>query len=166
MPNLKTLVPFQGTAEQEAKLREVIAKYKGVNGSTMPVLQQAQDIYGYLPEEVQIMIAEGLGLSLSEVYGIVSFYTQFSVNPKGKTQVSVCLGTACYVKGAGNILEKVEQKLNCKAGAITPDGKFSVDATRCIGACGLAPVMTVGEDVYGRLVPEDVDGILQKYLDA
>lgn len=165
MPNLKTLVPFTGTPEQETRLRAVIDRYKGTKGATMPVLQQAQEIYGYLPEEVQIIIAEGLGVSLSEIYGVVSFYTQFSVNPKGKTQVAICMGTACYVKGAGDILEKVEQKLNCKAGKITPDGKFSVDATRCIGACGLAPVITVGEDVYGRLSADDVDGILQKYID-
>ena len=165
MPNLKTLVPFKGTAEQAQKLAEVIAKYKDTKGATMPVLQQAQDIYGYLPEEVQIIIAEGLGISLSEVYGVVSFYGQFSVNPKGDIPVSICMGTACYVKGAGEILEKVELKLDCKAGKITPDGKFSVSAVRCIGACGLAPVMTIGEDVYGRLVPDDVDGILQKYID-
>lgn len=164
MPNTKTVVPFKGTAEQETALREIIAKHKDRQGAVMPVLQQAQDIYGYLPEEVLILIAEGLGVSLSELYGVVSFYTQFSVNPKGEHQVAVCMGTACYVKGAAEILEKVETKLNCKAGSITQDGKFSVDATRCIGACGLAPVMTVGEDVYGRLHPDEVAGILEKYL--
>lgn len=164
MPNTKTVVPFTGTAAQEQKLMEVIARYKDQPGATMPVLQEAQEIYGYLPEEVQIMVAEGLGLSLSEIYGIVSFYTQFALNPKGETQINVCLGTACYVKGAGEILERVERKLGCKAGGITPDGKFSIDATRCIGACGLAPVMVVGGDVFGRLSPDDVDGILEKYL--
>ncbi len=164
MPNCKTLVPFKGTAEQEEKLRAAIDRYKGKPGAVMPVLQEVQEIYGYLPEEVQIMVAEGLDVSLSEIYGVVSFYTQFSVNPKGETQVSVCMGTACYVKGAGDILERVERKLSCKAGAITPDGRFSVDATRCIGACGLAPVMTVGADVYGRLTPDEVDGILEKYI--
>ena len=130
----------------------------------MPVLQEAQELYGYLPEQVQIMIADGLGLSLSEVYGVVSFYSQFTLNPMGKHVVSVCMGTACYVKGAAEILARVERKLSCKAGDITDDGNFSVAAVRCIGACGLAPVMTVGEDVYGRLVPEQVDGILDKYL--
>ena len=164
MPNTKTLVPFTGTAEQETMLRAVIEEHKGQKGITMPILQKAQEIYGYLPEEVLIIIAEELDLSLSEVYGIVSFYTQFSVNPKGKIQVSVCMGTACYVKGSADILERVESKLNCKAGKITEDGEFSVDATRCIGACGLAPVMTVGDDVYGRLSPEDVSGILDKYI--
>ena len=163
MPNLKTAVPYQGTPEQEAKLREVIAAHKGQPGATMPVLQAAQDIFGYLPEEVQIMIAEGLDVPLSEVYGVVSFYAQFSVNPKGKYRVSVCLGTACYVKGAGDILQAVEKKLGITPGGITPDGKFSLDACRCIGACGLAPVMMINDDVYGRLTPDQVAGILDSY---
>lgn len=164
MPNTKTVVPFKTTPEQTKALADIIARHKGQPGATMPVLQEAQELYGYLPEEVQITIAEGLGLSLSEVYGVVSFYTQFSVNPKGEKQIAVCLGTACYVKGAADILDRVERKIGCKAGKITADGKFSVDATRCIGACGLAPVMTIAGDVYGRLVPEDVDGILEKYM--
>lgn len=164
MPNTKTVVPFKGTAEQEAALQNIISSHKGQQGAAMPVLQQAQELYGYLPEEVLILIAEGLDVSLSELYGVVSFYTQFTVNPKGEHKVAVCMGTACYVKGAAEVLEKVEAKLKCKAGSITPDGKFSVDATRCIGACGLAPVMTVGEDVYGRLSPDEVSGILEKYM--
>ncbi len=163
MPNVKTGIPYRGTAEQEAKLREVIASYKGKPGATMPVLQAAQDIFGYLPEEVQILIAEGLDIPLSEVYGVVSFYTQFSLNPKGKYQISVCLGTACYVKGAADILQAVEQKLGITPGGITPDGKFSLDACRCIGACGLAPVMMINDDVYGRLTPGQVPGILDNY---
>lgn len=166
MPNTKTKVPFTGTKEQEARLKEVIAKYKGTKGATMPVLQQAQEIYGYLPEEVQIMVADGLGISLSEVYGVVSFYTQFSLNPKGQYSVSICLGTACYVKGAGDILARVEKVLGVKAGEVTPDGRFSIDATRCLGCCGLAPVMVINEEVYGRLVPDDVDTILKKYMEA
>ncbi|MDR0294315.1 MAG: NAD(P)H-dependent oxidoreductase subunit E [Oscillospiraceae bacterium] len=164
MPNTKTVVPFSAAPGQLEKLDAVIAGYKGKPGATMPVLQEAQEIFGYLPEEVQIKIAEGLGLSLSEVYGVVSFYTQFSVNPKGRKQVSVCMGTACYVKGAGEILERVEKKIGCKAGSVTEDGQFSIDATRCIGACGLAPVMIVDGDVYGRLSPDQVDGILEKYM--
>ncbi len=164
MPNLKTKVPFKGTPEQETQLRAIIAKHHGQLGATMPVLQEAQEIYGYLPEEVQIIIAEGLGLSLSDVYGVVSFYSQFSVNPKGEYVVAVCLGTACYVKGAADLLDRVERKLGCKSGSITEDGRFSVDATRCIGACGLAPVLTVNGDVYGRLVPDQVNGILEKYI--
>ena len=163
MPNVKTAVPYCGTPEQEEKLRQVIAAHKGQPGATMPVLQAAQEIFGYLPEEVQIMIAEGLDLPLSEIYGVVSFYTQFSLNPKGRYQSSVCLGTACYVKGAGDILQAVEQKLGIAPGGITPDGKFSLDACRCIGACGLAPVMMINEDVYGRLTPAQVAPILDMY---
>ena len=163
MPNLKTAVPYRGTPEQEARLREVIEAHKGQPGATMPVLQAAQEIFGYLPEEVQIIIAEGLDIPLSEIYGVVSFYAQFSVNPKGKYQISVCLGTACYVKGSGDILTAVEQHLGIKSGGITPDGKFSLDACRCIGACGLAPVMMINDDVYGRLTTNQVAGILDNY---
>lgn len=109
------------------------------------------------------MIAEGLDIPLSEVYGVVSFYTQFSLNPKGRYQISICLGTACYVKGSGDILTAVEQHLGIKSGGITPDGKFSLDACRCIGACGLAPVMMINDDVYGRLTTSQVAGILDNY---
>ena len=163
MPNCKTVVPYSGTPEQEERLKEVIAAHKGQSGATMPVLQAAQEIFGYLPEEVQIMVAEGLDIPLSEIYGVASFYAQFSMNPKGKYQVSVCLGTACYVKGAAAILSAVEDHLNIKPGSITPDGKFSLDACRCVGACGLAPVMMVGSDVYGRLTPDQVAGIFDQY---
>ena len=163
MPNVKTAVPYRGTPEQEEKLRQAIDSHKGQPGATMPVLQAAQEIFGYLPEEIQIMIAEGLDIPLSEVYGVVSFYTQFNLNPKGRYQISVCLGTACYVKGAGDILEAVQQKLGIGPGGITKDGKFSLDACRCIGACGLAPVMMINEDVYGRLTPAQVGPILDMY---
>jgi NADH-quinone oxidoreductase subunit E/NADP-reducing hydrogenase subunit HndA len=164
MPNTKSVVPFAGTAEQLKELDAVIAKHKGQPGATMPVLQEAQDIFGYLPEEVQLKIAEGLGLSLSEVYGVVTFYTQFSLNPKGKKKIDVCMGTACYVKGAGDILERIEKTVGCKAGSVTEDGMFSIDACRCIGACGLAPVIVIDGDVYGNLELDEVDGILEKYM--
>lgn len=160
----KKTIPFNGTKEQEEKLMAVIEKHKGQDGATIPVLHEAQDIYGYLPIEVQEMISEGLGVPLAEIYGIVTFYTQFSINPKGAYQIGICLGTACYVKGSGDILEKVKQILGIDVGECTPDGRFSIDATRCIGACGLAPVMTVNDEVYGRLVVDDVEGILKKYM--
>lgn len=163
MPNMKTKVAFKGTPEQEAELRKFIAETKNEKGSTMPILQKAQEIYGYLPEEVQVMIAEETGIPLTEIYGISTFYAQFALNPKGQTRVSVCLGTACYVKGSGDVLAKVVETLGCEAGSITADGLFSVDATRCVGACGLAPVMTIHDEVYGRLVAADVPGILAKY---
>lgn len=156
-------LPFQGTPEQEAQLKEVIAKHKGQKGAAIPVLHEAQDIYGYLPIEVQEMIAEGLNVPLAEIYGIVTFYAQFSLNPKGKYQIGVCLGTACYVKGSGDILNKVKELLQIDVSECSPDGKFSLDATRCIGACGLAPVMTINDDVYGRLTVDQVPDILKKY---
>ena len=126
-------------------------------------MQKAQDIYGYLPIEVQTIIADGLGIPLEKVYGVSTFYSQFSLFPKGKYKMSVCLGTACYVKGSGDIYNKLMEKLGIVGGECTPDGKFSLDACRCIGACGLAPVMTINDDVYGRLTVEDIDGILEKY---
>ncbi|MGN0686972.1 MAG: NADH-quinone oxidoreductase subunit NuoE [Oscillospiraceae bacterium] len=159
----KCAVPFAGTAEQEAQLKAVIAEHADDRGALMPVLQKAQEIYGYLPIEVQTMIAEGMDIPLEKVYGVVTFYAQFSLNPKGKYRISVCLGTACYVKGSGDIFNALSEKLGIKGGEITPDGKFSLDACRCIGACGLAPVLTVNEDVYGNLTVDDVDKILAKY---
>lgn len=160
----KATIPFKGTPEQEAKLREIIAAHKDTQGALIPVLHEAQGVYGYLPIEVQSIIAEGLGIPLAEVYGVVTFYAQFSLNPKGQYEIGVCLGTACYVKGSGDILEKFKQILGIDVGECTPDGKFSLTATRCVGACGLAPVVTVNEDVYGRLTADDVQGILDKYM--
>ena len=160
-----TTLPFNGTKEQEAKLLEVIAQHKNEAGATIPVLHKAQEIYGYLPIEVQQMISDGLGVPLAEIYGIVTFYTQFSLNPKGKYVIGICLGTACYVKGSGDLLEKTKQILGIDVGECTPDGKFSIEATRCIGACGLAPVLTVNEEVYGRLTVDDIDDIIKKYMD-
>lgn len=160
----KTALPFNGTKEQEQQLMAVIESHKGQEGAAIPVLHKAQGIYGYLPLEVQRMIAEGLDIPLAEIYGIVTFYTQFSLYPKGEYQIGVCLGTACYVKGSGDILEKIKSQLGIDVGECTPDGKFSIDATRCIGACGLAPVFTINEDVYGRLVVDDVEDILKKYM--
>lgn len=159
----KNTIPFNGTEEQKKELMAVIEAHKDQDGATIPVLHKAQEIYGYLPIEVQTMIAEGLNVPLAEVYGIVTFYTQFSLNPKGKYNIGVCLGTACYVKGSGDILEKIKERLGIDVGECTPDGKFSIEATRCIGACGLAPVLTVNDEVYGRLTVDDVDDILAKY---
>ncbi|MBQ8738283.1 MAG: NAD(P)H-dependent oxidoreductase subunit E [Clostridia bacterium] len=158
-----TTVAFNGTKEQEARLDAVIAEHKGEQGALMPVLQKAQDIYGYLPIEVQKHIARGMDVSLSEVYGVATFYSQFILNPKGEYAVAVCLGTACYVKGSGLLMDKLESLLGIKNGEISDDRKFSLDATRCIGACGLAPVLTVNEEVYGRLTPDMIKGILDKY---
>lgn len=164
MAKLKTAVPFNGTAEQECQLKEIIARNKSQKGALMPILQQAQGLYGYLPIEVQTIIAQELNVSLSEVYGVVTFYGQFTLNPKGENRISVCLGTACYVKGAQDILTKIQDELGIEAGGITLDGKFSLDATRCIGACGLAPVITINDDVYGQIVVDDISDIIKKYM--
>ena len=160
-----TAVEFHGTPEQEAQLLAVIAKYEGVKGKMMPILQEAQEIYGYLPIEVQKIIAEKTGTSLEEVYGIVTFYSQFKLNPDGQYSIAVCLGTACYVKGSGEIIEAISEQLGVPVGSTSPDGKYSIEATRCIGACGLAPVLTVNGEVYGRLTKADVPTILAKYKD-
>lgn len=159
-------LPFVGTPEQEAKLKDVIEAHRGQRGSALPVMQAAQDIYGYLPLEVQEKIAEGLGLPVEEIYGIATFYAQFALSPKGEYKISVCLGTACYVKGAQALIDRISTVLGIGPDECTADGRFSLEACRCIGACGLAPVLTVNEDVYGRLTDKDIDGILKKYMDA
>lgn len=161
----KKTVPFAGTAEQEAELLKVVNNLKNEKGALMAVLQQAQEIYGYLPIEVQKIIAKEMDIPLEKIYGVVTFYSQFSLNPKGKYKISVCLGTACYVKGSGDIYNKLMEKLGIVGGECTPDGLYSLEACRCIGACGLAPVLTVNDDVYGRLTVDDIDGILAKYAE-
>lgn len=152
-----------GTPEQLEKLQAVIEESRTTPGCLMHILQEAQDIYGYLPLPVQKTIAEGLGISLAEVYGVVTFYSQFSLKPKGKYRVSVYLGTACYVKGSDKILAEVEKELGIKCGECTEDGMFSIDSCRCVGACGLAPVLMINEEVHGKLTPEMVKGILDGY---
>ena len=125
---------------------------------------EANRIYGYLPAEVQTMIADELDIPLAEVYGVATFYSQFSLKPKGKHRISVCLGTACYVKGADKVLSAVEKELRISCGELTPDRKFSLDSCRCVGACGLAPVMIVDDEVYGRLTEKQVKAVLDKYI--
>lgn len=159
----KQTVPFQGTKEQEAQLLSVIEELKNDKGCLMPIMQKAQDIYGYLPLEVQTFIADQLEIPMEKVYGVATFYSQFNLYPKGKYRISVCLGTACYVKGSGDIYNRLQEMLGIKGGECTPDGRFSLDACRCVGACGLAPVMMINDEVYGRLTVDDLEGILEKY---
>ena len=156
-------LPFEGTPEQETKLRAKCRELLPLGGATMPALQYAQELYGYLPYEVQMIVAEELGVTLADVYGVVTFYSQFSLYPKGKYRIVICLGTACYVKGSGDIYDKLKEVLGVESGQCTADRKFSLDATRCVGCCGLAPVMTINDDVYGKITPDDVAGILEKY---
>lgn len=163
MANKKSAVPFNVTPEQEQELNQALQELKGTRGALMPALQKAQEIFGYLPIEVQQRVALGLDIPLEEVYGVSTFYSQFTLNPKGQYKISVCLGTACYVKGSGSLYEALKEKLGIDGGECTEDGKFSLDACRCIGACGLAPVLTINDDVYGRLIVDDLDDILAKY---
>lgn len=156
-------LPFNGTTEQEAQLRQKLNELRSKDGALMPAMQFAQELYGYLPYEVQLIISEELGVSLSDVYGVATFYSQFSLYPKGKYRIGICLGTACYVKGSQDIYDRLQQLLGIKSGECTADRLFSLDATRCVGCCGMSPVMTVNDDVYGRIKPDDVEGILAKY---
>ncbi len=156
-------IPFAGTAEQEKQLAAIIEENKSDKSRLMKVMQEAQGIYGYLPIEVQNMIAEGMNVPLEKVYGVATFYAQFSLTPKGDYHIAVCLGTACYVKGSGDIYNKLQEILGIGGDECTADRKFSLTASRCIGACGLAPVLTVNEDVYGRLTTDAVADIIAKY---
>ena len=163
MSQKKEGVCFTCTAEQEADLKRVISELKDTAGALMPILQHAQEIFGYLPIEVQTMISDETGIPLEKIYGVATFYSQFSLQPQGQYRISVCLGTACYVKGSGDIFKKLEELLGITNGECTPDGKFSLDSCRCVGACGLAPVMMINDEVYGRLTVDDVPTILAKY---
>ena len=163
MGSKKQSVPFNGTAEQKEALLSAIHELRDEKGSLMPIMQKAQEIYGYLPIEVQTMISDELHVPLEKIYGVATFYSQFALNPKGRYQISVCLGTACYVKGSGDIYNKLMDLLGIAGGECTPDGKVSLDACRCVGACGLAPVMMINDEVYGRLSVDDVEAILAKY---
>ena len=128
------------------------------------ILHAAQELLGYLPQVVQQVIAADLHIPVSRVYGVVTFYSFFTMEPKGKHPISVCLGTACYVRGAEKVLEEIQKELEIKVGETTSDGLFSLDTLRCVGACGLAPVVTIGGKVYGRVTPEKVRDILQEYF--
>ena len=153
-------------AENQEKFRqldEVISRNKGKQGAVMVTLQEAQNIFDHVPRDVQAHIAEGLGVPLSEVYGVATFYSQFALEPRGRFVIGVCLGTACYVKGSKDILDKLASELDVKVGSTTPDGRFTLKDTRCLGACGLAPVIMINDDVYGRLVPGDIPAIVEKY---
>lgn len=153
-------------AEKKEKFQQLdaaIARHKGEKGALMPTLQEAQAIFGHVPEDVQMVIAEGLDVPLSDVYGVATFYSQFSLEPQGKYIIGVCLGTACYVKGSQKVLDKIADELKMAAGRTSEDGLFTLNATRCLGACGLAPVMMINDEVYGRLTEDDIPGILAKY---
>ena len=147
------------------KIKEICESFDNNPGELINVLHKTQEHFGFLPEEVQQVVADCLGIPVGRVYGVVSFYSFFTMKPKGKYAISVCLGTACYVKGAGKILDALKSELKISEGGVTDDGKFSLDVLRCVGACGLAPVMTINGKTYGRLVPEHVKEILAEYAE-
>ncbi len=149
--------------EKMDKLEHFINTYKGKPGPLMPVLNETQELFGYLPEEAQKIISEGLDVPMAEIYGVATFYSRFTLKPRGKYTIGVCMGTACYVKDSQVILDEFKNQLKVVSGETTEDGKFTLEATRCLGCCGLAPVIMVNEDVYGKLVPADVADILKKY---
>ncbi|MEE0777272.1 MAG: NADH-quinone oxidoreductase subunit NuoE [Bacillota bacterium] len=153
----------QLTKEDVAKVEAFVASHKNTKGNLIPILHDIQDSFGFVPYDAMRIISDRLDVPISEVYGVVTFYSRFSLRPTGKYKVSVCLGTACYVKGSDLVLERLKDKLRIKAGETTADGKFSIEATRCIGACGLAPAVTVNDEVFSKVQPEDVDEILAKF---
>lgn len=147
------------------QLKEVAKSFNNDGGELINVLHKAQEIFGYLPAEVQEVVAKELNVSVAHVYGVVSFYSFFTMTPKGKHPISICLGTACYVRGAEKVLDEFRKLLKIQVGETTPDGKFSLSGLRCVGACGLAPVVTIGDKVYGRVAPDGVKEILAEYKD-
>lgn len=149
--------------EQSSALSALIEEYRGKNGALIPVLQKAQELYGFLPKEILRHVADGLNIPLSQVYGVATFYAQFHLKPRGRNIIRVCLGTACHVRGAGEIMEKVRQILQIKPGETTGDLRFTLEPVACIGACGLAPVLMINEDTHGRLSPDKVPGLLEQY---
>ena len=154
---------FVETPRQKAEFDAALEELKTVPGPLMKALQKAQDIYGYLPLEVQLKIADFFGVPLATVYGIATFYSQFRLEQPGQIKIAVCLGTACYVKGSGGVIDKFGRILGVEPGHTTADGRFTLEATRCIGCCGLAPVLTVNGEVYGKVTEDSVDEILAKY---
>lgn len=156
-------VLFNGTKEQEKKLLEVIEEYKNVDGPLVMILHKTQDIYGYLPYEVMKIISEKLNVSINEVYSVASFYTQFRLSKSGKYQIGICMGTACYIKGSNEIVLEIKNILGISDGECTPDGKFSLDTTRCLGCCGMAPVISINDDIYGNVKAKDIKKILDNY---
>jgi len=148
---------------KQIKLDEIIAKFKNENGPLIPVLQHAQEVYGYLPADVLKHISKGLRLPLARIYGVVTFYAQFRLTPSGRNVINVCLGTACHVRGGAKVVETLEKELKIKDGETTEDRRFTLEVVACIGACGLAPVISINNEVHGRLVPESIKGILAEY---
>lgn len=147
----------------DEKMQEILSKYEKDKSNLIQILNGVQETYGYIPRNAQLAISEYLKLPMAEIYNVITFYSRFTLKPKGKYNVAVCLGTACFVKGSEKILDRLKEKLGIDVGETTPDGKFSIEATRCIGACGLAPVFTVNDEVYGNATPELLEKVIEEY---
>jgi len=154
-----------GTDEQVKEFNSLLEANKDNKINIMEVLQKTQDIFGYIPEDSIKLISDALNMPESEIFGIITFYSQFSLTPKAKYNIDVCLGTACFVLGAQDVLNRILEKLNVRVGETTKDGKWIVTSCRCIGCCGLAPAITINGEVYGKLKVEDVDKIIDSFVD-
>ena len=150
--------------QKDEELEKILSVYKQDKDNLIQILNEVQEHYGYIPTSAQMRVANYLNIPLAEVYGVVTFYSRFTLKPKGKYNIAVCLGTACYVKGSEKILERVKERLKIDVGETTPDGKFSIEETRCIGACGLAPVFTINGEVYGKATVQTLDKVLDEYM--
>ncbi len=150
---------------EDPKMQEILQKYDKDKSNLIQILNEVQEYYGYVPEKSQLAISEYLSIPMAEIYGVVTFYSRFTLKPKGKYHIAVCLGTACFVKGSEKILDRAKERLGIDVGETTKDGKFSLEATRCVGACGLAPVFTVNDEVYGKATVKMIDEILDKYME-
>ncbi len=156
----------QGCSGQDPKMQEILNTYKQEKDNLIQILNEVQEYYGYVPEKAQVAISEYLSIPMAEIYGVITFYSRFTLKPKGKYHIAVCLGTACFVKGSEKILDRAKERLGIDVGETTKDGKFSLEATRCVGACGLAPVFTVNDEVYGKATVKTMDEILDKYMES
>ena len=152
-----------GNCGKDEQMQKILQKYEKDKSNLIQILNETQEHYGYIPKSAQTEISEYLNMPMAEIYGVITFYSRFTLKPKGKYNVAVCLGTACFVKGSEKVLDRLKERLGIDVGETTPDGKFSIEATRCIGACGLAPVFTVNDEVYGKATPEMIDKVIDEY---
>ena len=153
-----------GVQRVTEETKEILEKFPKEKDQLIMILNEVQEKYGYIPKQAQMVISEELSIPMAEIYGVITFYSRFTLEPKGKYNISICLGTACFVKGSQSILDRAKERLKIEPGQVTPDGKFSLDDVRCVGACGLAPVFMVNDEVYGNATVKKFDEILEKYM--
>lgn len=153
-----------GVQKVTEETKEILKKYPKEKDQLIMILNDVQEKFGYIPKQAQIVISEELSIPMAEIYGVITFYSRFTLAPKGKYNISICLGTACFVKGSQNLLDRAKERLKIEPGGVTPDGKFSLDDVRCVGACGLAPVFMVNDEVYGNATVKQFDEVIDKYM--